>query len=139
MPPAFAVNLAQIILVSGLRGYRTLVSPLLTAVFGPMGCGCRFTPTCSCYAIEAVKTHGALRGSWLAACRVGRCHPWGGQGEDPVPPGKLKSRESGVANRRNVREPGRDDSVGHSCSLSLACGPGKAGATPHLISRLHGS
>ena len=46
---------------------------------------CRFTPTCSCYAASAVERHGALRGSWLAARRLGRCHPWGGSGFDPVP------------------------------------------------------
>ena len=46
---------------------------------------CRFTPTCSSYALEALELHGALRGSWLAVKRIGRCHPWGGHGWDPVP------------------------------------------------------
>jgi len=46
---------------------------------------CRFWPSCSVYAVEAVERHGALRGSWLAARRLGRCHPWGGSGVDPVP------------------------------------------------------
>lgn len=46
---------------------------------------CRFTPTCSAYAVEALETHGAARGSWLAVRRIGRCHPWGGKGWDPVP------------------------------------------------------
>ena len=46
---------------------------------------CRFTPSCSAYAVEALETHGAARGSWLAVRRVGRCHPWGGSGWDPVP------------------------------------------------------
>ena len=46
---------------------------------------CRYWPTCSDYALEAVATHGAVRGGWLAARRVGRCHPWGGSGADPVP------------------------------------------------------
>ena len=46
---------------------------------------CRYQPTCSVYAAEALETHGALRGSWLAARRVCRCHPWGGHGWDPVP------------------------------------------------------
>jgi uncharacterized protein len=49
---------------------------------------CRFLPTCSTYAVEAVRTHGALRGSWLAMRRVGRCHPWNPGGIDPVPPRK---------------------------------------------------
>lgn len=59
--------------------YRWLISP----VIGPR---CRFLPTCSEYALEAVRTHGALRGGWLALRRIGRCHPWGGDGYDPVPP-----------------------------------------------------
>lgn len=46
---------------------------------------CRFTPTCSTYAIEAIGEHGAVRGGWLALRRLGRCHPWGGHGFDPVP------------------------------------------------------
>jgi uncharacterized protein len=49
---------------------------------------CRFLPTCSTYAVDAVRTHGALRGSWLAIRRVGRCHPWNPGGIDPVPPRK---------------------------------------------------
>jgi putative membrane protein insertion efficiency factor len=47
---------------------------------------CRFVPTCSEYGIEAVSTHGAVRGGWLTARRIGRCHPWGRYGFDPVPP-----------------------------------------------------
>ncbi|MDB5691572.1 MAG: yidD [Alphaproteobacteria bacterium] len=46
---------------------------------------CRFQPSCSAYAITALKRYGAVRGSWLAARRLGRCHPWGGSGPDPVP------------------------------------------------------
>ena len=58
--------------------YRRFISPL----FPPC---CRFTPTCSAYAIEALQKHGALKGSWLALRRILRCHPWGGSGYDPVP------------------------------------------------------
>jgi putative membrane protein insertion efficiency factor len=47
---------------------------------------CRFVPSCSTYALEAVEAHGAARGGWLAVRRISRCHPWGGHGYDPVPP-----------------------------------------------------
>jgi len=50
-----------------------------------MGRQCRFQPTCSVYADEAIQLHGPWRGSWLALKRIGRCHPWGGSGYDPVP------------------------------------------------------
>lgn len=62
-----------------LKAYRFAISPL----YGPV---CRYHPTCSAYALEAVTTHGALRGSWLAVRRVLRCHPWAPGGYDPVPP-----------------------------------------------------
>jgi len=62
-----------------IRAYQLLVSPLL----GP---NCRYWPSCSEYAAEAIHTHGAARGSWLAARRFLSCHPWGGSGYDPVPP-----------------------------------------------------
>jgi hypothetical protein len=58
--------------------YRWLLSPVL----GPR---CRYLPTCSEYALEALETHGPARGGWLAARRLARCHPWGGAGYDPVP------------------------------------------------------
>jgi putative membrane protein insertion efficiency factor len=61
-----------------IRAYRLVLSPLL----GP---NCRFQPTCSAYALEALGRHGALRGGLLAVLRVARCHPWGGSGFDPVP------------------------------------------------------
>ena len=61
-----------------VAAYRYLVSPLL-------GRSCRFFPSCSEYAMEALERHGALRGSWLALRRVARCHPWHPGGYDPVP------------------------------------------------------
>jgi hypothetical protein len=67
-----------------IRAYQWTLSPLLTLLGGP-GNGCRFHPTCSRYFLEAVERHGALRGGWLGLKRLARCHPWGGQGEDPVP------------------------------------------------------
>ena len=67
------------VLTSLIRFYQYAVSPLL-------GSNCRFYPSCSCYAHEAVNVHGALRGSWLSVRRILRCHPWHPGGYDPVPP-----------------------------------------------------
>jgi hypothetical protein len=76
------VNFAQHILTGLVRLYRWCVSPVLAVAFGP---ACRFTPTCSAYALEAIQAHGAARGGWLALRRLCRCHPWGGCGCDTVP------------------------------------------------------
>jgi uncharacterized protein len=75
------------LLVVLLTGYRRFVSPLL-------GQRCRFYPSCSAYALEAVQVHGALRGSWLAVRRLSRCHPFHAGGLDPVPG---TDREKGLA------------------------------------------
>ena len=72
-----------------VRLYQWVLSPLKTALFGPLG-HCRFTPSCSRYAVEALRLHGVLRGGALAVRRICRCHPWGGCGEDPVPVGEFK-------------------------------------------------
>jgi len=61
-----------------IRAYQLLLSPML-------GASCRYTPTCSQYAIEAIRKHGPFKGGWLALKRISRCHPWGGHGHDPVP------------------------------------------------------
>ncbi|HTJ78700.1 MAG TPA: membrane protein insertion efficiency factor YidD [Rariglobus sp.] len=71
--------------------YQHTLSPALPAVFGPT-CGCRFHPTCSHYAAEAVRTHGALTGTWLTARRLLRCTPLHAGGFDPVPPNRRASR-----------------------------------------------
>ena len=66
------------LLLALIRGYRYLLSPW-------WGSACRFTPTCSTYAIEAIERHGAAHGGWLALRRIVRCHPWCAGGFDPVP------------------------------------------------------
>ncbi len=71
--------------------YRAFVSPLLLSLFGR---ACRFEPSCSAYASEALRRHGLLRGGALAARRVSRCHPMGGHGFDPVPDHPFVSRKS---------------------------------------------
>ena len=78
------MNVAQWIVTGVLRIYKCAVSPLLHTLFGPFG-GCRFHPTCSVYAREAVQRHGAARGGWLAVARLCKCHPWGPCGCDSVP------------------------------------------------------
>jgi len=65
--------------------YRLTLRPILLALGGP-GSGCRHTPGCSAYFLEACEVHGVWRGSWLGLKRIGRCHPWGTSGFDPVPP-----------------------------------------------------
>ncbi len=70
-PLAFVLSLP-------VRAYRLLFSPWV-------GHGCRYQPTCSAYALEALEKHGGIKGSWLAIRRIGRCHPLGGTGYDPVP------------------------------------------------------
>jgi len=61
-----------------IRFYQGAISPMTQA-------SCRYTPTCSQYAVEAIQKYGPLKGGWLAVKRLARCHPWGGHGYDPVP------------------------------------------------------
>ena len=74
-------KLFQHFLIALIRFYQKFISPLFP------GC-CRYRPTCSQYMIEAIQTHGIVKGLWLGTKRLLRCHPWGGQGFDPVPPKK---------------------------------------------------
>jgi len=69
------------VLLKLIRFYQLAISPYL-------GRNCRYLPTCSAYAMEAVRVHGGLKGAWLACKRIARCHPWGGSGFDPVPPAR---------------------------------------------------
>ncbi|MHA7247862.1 membrane protein insertion efficiency factor YidD [Arthrobacter tecti] len=78
--PAWVFQLPRAVLIGLLTTYRRLVSPLYGSV-------CRFFPSCSAYALEAVTVHGALKGSWFATRRLCRCHPWNDGGVDHVPSG----------------------------------------------------
>ena len=71
-------KLAIFIVLLPVRFYRLFISPLFPSF-------CRYTPSCSEYAVQAVQKHGPFKGSWLAIKRILRCHPWGGHGYDPVP------------------------------------------------------
>lgn len=73
------------LLIAPIRFYRYFLSPWF-------GRSCRFTPTCSAYTIEALETHGALKGLWLGTKRIGRCHPWCQGGHDPVPMAEDKTK-----------------------------------------------
>lgn len=77
-------RIPQMLLLGLLWVYRSFVSPLT----GPT---CRYYPSCSSYAVTAVQRHGALRGSWLAVRRLGRCHPWAAGGVDDVPPPRVRN------------------------------------------------
>ena len=66
------------VLLKIIRAYQLFLSPIL-------GSSCRFEPTCSSYAHQAIARHGAIKGSWLSLKRIGKCHPWGKDGYDPVP------------------------------------------------------
>ncbi|HVM48750.1 MAG TPA: membrane protein insertion efficiency factor YidD [Candidatus Acidoferrum sp.] len=78
------VSVVQHILIFAVRLYRWTLSPAIAVCFGPLA-RCRFSPSCSQYALEALQMHGAVRGSALALRRLCRCHPWGQCGDDPVP------------------------------------------------------
>ena len=89
MPSRVSVRLALLV----VRGYQLMLRPILSGQ-------CRYLPTCSEYAAEAIATHGVLRGGWMGLTRVMRCHPFGGSGFDPVP---LESRRSLGAASQNTK------------------------------------
>jgi hypothetical protein len=78
------VNHMRWLLIRLVRGYQFFLSPWL-------GSNCRFNPSCSNYAIDAIEQWGAIKGSWLAIKRIGKCHPWGDGGNDPVPPNRNRN------------------------------------------------
>jgi putative membrane protein insertion efficiency factor len=78
MMPILQGSVLSAPIVAMIRVYQYAISPML-------GARCRFQPSCSEYAIEALRRHGLIKGLWLAVCRVGRCHPWHPGGYDPVP------------------------------------------------------
>ncbi len=80
----YPASVLRKVLVLPIKVYQRVISPLLRP-------RCRFYPTCSQYAVEAIETHGALRGSWLALRRLLKCHPLYPGGFDPVPPRKLRT------------------------------------------------
>lgn len=85
-----------------LKAYRALISPLYGEV-------CRYHPSCSAYALEAVTRHGVLRGGWLALRRVARCHPWAEGGFDPVPPASTAMAPASCDSDLVAEEPPRAD------------------------------
>lgn len=84
-------RLPALVLIGLVRVYQLVVSPLL-------GQTCRFYPSCSAYAVGALREHGALRGTWLTVRRLARCHPWNPGGVDPVPPRRPARPETEVPN-----------------------------------------
>ncbi|MCE2455467.1 MAG: membrane protein insertion efficiency factor YidD [Gemmatimonadetes bacterium] len=85
-------RLAERVLIAGVRLYRLALGPFRISL-------CRFTPSCSTYAIESLREHGAVRGSWLTIKRLSRCRPFGGHGFDPVPEGAAACPRTNLTRR----------------------------------------
>lgn len=80
-----------------IRIYQRVISPHLSPT-------CRYQPTCSHYTVEAIQTHGAIKGLWLGIKRISRCHPWGGSGYDPVPPKNPSATQSPNLSDQNKQD-----------------------------------
>jgi putative membrane protein insertion efficiency factor len=89
-----------------IRAYKLVLSPWFTGA-------CRFMPTCADYTAEAIARHGLVRGSWLGARRLGRCHPFGSHGHDPVPTSLARSSDKGTNATRPIRLTGPTSSRSH--------------------------
>ena len=83
----YLVLVFSYILIFPVKIYQWIISPILPS-------SCRYHPTCSAYMIEALKVHGPIKGLWLGTKRISRCHPWGGFGDDPVPPKKCEHKKT---------------------------------------------
>ena len=117
--PAPRGSLLARALILPIRGYQTFISPALPPT-------CRYYPSCSAYAVEALRVHGAVKGMWLAIRRIARCHPWHWSGYDPVPP--RKPRRGGAAAQVPPGESGRLGEPTAATDGSLEVAPGPAGA-----------
>ena len=119
------------VLILLVRAYRRFLSPLL-------GQQCRFQPSCSAYGLESLQTHGALRGTWLTARRIARCHPFHPGGYDPVPPKKTSetpySGEPGehVAPERSTPSEGPGESSPEERSAAASPNSGREESGPAL-------
>lgn len=89
---ALISKLFQAFFLGMIRAYQIVISPIFSLIFGSSG-NCRFDPTCSQYAKQAIEVHGPFKGVWLGFRRILRCHPWGKWGHDPVPPVRKKRGE----------------------------------------------
>lgn len=117
------MNPLQWILTRLIRGYQLFLSPLKNALFGAAA-KCRFTPTCSQYALEAIQIHGAVKGAWLGLRRLLRCHPWGAWGPDPVPGKRETNRDACCGNG--------DSHVGDSDKMNTHFSRGAVGINARL-------
>ena len=136
------MNLAQYILITGVRFYRWVLSPAKDVLFGPPA-RCRFEPSCSAYALDALHTHGACKGTWLALKRVARCHPWGPFGFDPVPPknemaGCLPPERGCVADQPQHPQTKSSPSFDGAPTVLASC-CGWSATQPHSILLVRGS
>ncbi|MCB0839769.1 MAG: membrane protein insertion efficiency factor YidD [Bacteroidetes bacterium] len=88
-------KLLSYLMLGLIRFYQVVISPFTPA-------SCRYVPTCSHYAVEAIQKHGPFRGGWLALKRISSCHPWGGSGYDPVPDSLDNEKKTNLTEEKNL-------------------------------------